>query len=157
MFCTRGLTAYMFNNLSKQSRDFAVEFRKVPYSLLIKKRNHGNSLKRRDLLASNSTRFICTNLGRIRSLDLMQMNLVHSVPINLFWENSLDFFRLEVRKHTLMHIQWNSVIMNSVANEHSVITKRFSGQIGKSSIQIDPVITNPGYNEQKWPVPRCSL
>jgi len=51
MFCTRGLTAFMFNNLSKQSQDFAIEFRKVPYALLIKKRNHGNSLKRRDLLA----------------------------------------------------------------------------------------------------------
>ncbi len=78
-----------------------IEFRKVPYALLIKKRNHRNSLKRRDLLAHNSTCFICTNLGRIRSLNLMQMNLVHSVPINLFWENSLDFFRLEVRKDTL--------------------------------------------------------
>ena len=74
----------MFNNLSKQSQDFAIEFRKVPYALLIKKRNHGNSFKRRDLLACNSTRFICTNLGRIRSLDLMQMNLVHSI-------RSLDF------------------------------------------------------------------
>ncbi len=45
-------------------------------------------------------------------------------------------------------IQWNSVITNSVANEHSVITNRFIGQIGQSSTQIDPVITNPGYNEQ---------
>ncbi len=87
----------------QQSQDFAIEFRKVPYALLIKKRNHGNSLKRRDLLARNSTRFICTNLGRICSLDLMQMNLVHSVPINLFWENSLDFFRLEVSKATFFY------------------------------------------------------
>ena len=85
MFCTRGLTAFMFNNLSKQSRDFAIEFRKVPYALLIKKRNHGNSLKRRDLLARNSTRFICTNLGRIRSLDLMQMNLVHQLRANILF------------------------------------------------------------------------
>ena len=106
----------------QQSRDFAIEFRKVPYALLIKKRNHGNSLKRRDLLARNSTRFICTNLGRIRSLDFSTwckwisciqfapstscIHLVHSVPINLFWENSLDFFRLEVRKDTIFDFFW---------------------------------------------------
>ncbi len=52
-------------------------------------------------------------------------------------------------------IQWNSVITNSVVNEHPVITNRFLGQIGHT--QINPVITNRGYNEQKWPVPSCSL
>ncbi len=31
------------------------------------------------------------------------------------------------------------------------------GQIGYFSIQINPVITNPGYNEQEWPVPSSSL
>jgi hypothetical protein len=45
---------------------------------------------------------------------------------------------------------YNSVITNSVVNEHS-------GQIGHFSPQINPVITNPGYNEQKRPVPSCSL
>jgi hypothetical protein len=29
--------------------------------------------------------------------------------------------------------------------------------IGHFSPQINPVITNAGYNEQKWPVPSCSL
>jgi hypothetical protein len=42
-------------------------------------------------------------------------------------------------------------------NEHSVITNKFLVQIGLFTIQIDPVITNPGYNEQKLPVPSCSL
>ncbi len=40
-------------------------------------------------------------------------------------------------------------------NEHSVVTNRFIDQIGYFSTQINPVITNPGYNEQKWPVPSC--
>ncbi len=31
-------------------------------------------------------------------------------------------------------------------NEHSVITNGFSSQIGHFSTQINPVITNPGYN-----------
>ncbi len=44
--------------------------------------------------------------------------------------------------------------MNSVVNEHSVITNRFLGQIGHFTTQINSVITNPGHNEQKWPVPR---
>ncbi len=30
-------------------------------------------------------------------------------------------------------------------------------QIGQSSTQINPVTTNPGYNEQKFLVPTCSL
>jgi hypothetical protein len=30
-------------------------------------------------------------------------------------------------------------------------------QIGYFSTQINPVMTNPGYDEQKWPVPSCSL
>ncbi len=30
-------------------------------------------------------------------------------------------------------------------------------QIGHFTTQIDPVITNPGYNEQKRKVPSCSL
>ncbi len=50
-----------------------------------------------------------------------------------------------------------SVITNSVVNELSVITNRFLGLIGHFTTQINLVITNPGYNEQKWPVPSCSL
>ncbi len=42
-------------------------------------------------------------------------------------------------------------------NEHSVITNIFLGKIGHFTNQINPVITNPGYNEQKWPVPSCWL
>jgi hypothetical protein len=42
-------------------------------------------------------------------------------------------------------------------SEHSVITNKFLSQIGYFNTQINPVITNPGYNEQKWPVPSCSL
>jgi len=44
------------------------------------------------------------------------------------------------------YIQWNSVITNSVVNEHSVITNRFLSQIGYLSTQINTVTTNPGYN-----------
>ncbi len=56
-------------------------------------------------------------------------------------------------------IQWNSVISitNSVVNEQSVIKNLFLGQIGHFITQINSVITNPGFNEQKWPVPSCSL
>ncbi len=42
-------------------------------------------------------------------------------------------------------------------NDHSVITNKFLSKIGHISTQINPVITNPGYNEQKCPVPSCSL
>ncbi len=52
-------------------------------------------------------------------------------------------------------VQWGSVITNSVVSKPSVITNILLNQIGYISIQINPVITNPGYNE--WPVPSCSL
>ncbi len=42
-------------------------------------------------------------------------------------------------------------------NEHSVITNIFLSQIGHFSAQINPVITNPGFNEQNCPAPSCSL
>ncbi len=48
------------------------------------------------------------------------------------------------------HLQWNSVIMNSVVNDYSVETNRFLSQIGYYSTEINPVITNPAHNEQKW-------
>ncbi len=38
-------------------------------------------------------------------------------------------------------------------NEHPVITNKFFRQIGHFSAQIDPVITNPGHNEQKMAGP----
>jgi hypothetical protein len=47
--------------------------------------------------------------------------------------------------------------MNSVVYEHSVITNIFLGEIGHFTTQMDPVITNPGYSEQNWPVPSCLL
>jgi hypothetical protein len=31
------------------------------------------------------------------------------------------------------------------------------GQIGHFSTRTNLVITNPSYNEQKWPLPSCSL
>jgi hypothetical protein len=34
-------------------------------------------------------------------------------------------------------------------NEHSVITNKFLSKIGHIGTQINPVIKNPGYNEQK--------
>ncbi len=37
------------------------------------------------------------------------------------------------------------------------ITNRFSGQIDHFTTQINPVITNPDYNEQKWPVPSLTV
>ncbi len=42
-------------------------------------------------------------------------------------------------------------------NEHSVITNKTLDQIGYFSTQTKSVITNPGFNEQKWPVTSCSL
>ncbi len=59
-----------------------------------------------------------------------------------------------------MSIFWNTVKLgyNELGyNEHSVITNGLSSQIGHLSTQINPVITNPGYNEQKLPVPSSSL
>ncbi len=46
--------------------------------------------------------------------------------------------------------------MNSVVNKYSVITKKILSEIDQFSLQINPVITNIGYNKQKWPVPSCS-
>ncbi len=55
-------------------------------------------------------------------------------------------------------VQFNSVETNPVVNEHSVITNRFTSQIGHFSTQINPLITSPySYNEQKWTAPGCSL
>ncbi len=34
-------------------------------------------------------------------------------------------------------------------NEHSVITNKFLGKIGHFTTQMNPVITKPGYNEQR--------
>ncbi len=42
-------------------------------------------------------------------------------------------------------------------NEHSVIMNRIWSQIGHFSTLIEPVTTNPDYNEQKWPLPSCLL
>jgi hypothetical protein len=42
-------------------------------------------------------------------------------------------------------------------NEHSVITNKQFGPKCPFTTQIDPVITNPGYNERFWLVPSCSL
>ncbi len=52
----------------------------------------------------------------------------------------LHFLRLSLT--ILFQIQWNSVITNSVVNEHSVITNRFLGQIGQFTTQSNPVVTN---------------
>jgi len=42
-------------------------------------------------------------------------------------------------------------------NEHSVITNKQFGPKCPFTTQIDPVITNPGYNERFGLVPSCSL
>ncbi len=57
--------------------------------------------------------------------------------------------------HVACELQRKSIIPNSVVNEHSVITNRFSGHIGHFTTEIKLVITNPGYNEQKCPVLSC--
>ncbi len=55
--------------------------------------------------------------------------------------------------YIITKLQWNSVVTNSVVNEHSaitnsvvnkhlVITNRFLGQIGHFRTQINPLITN---------------
>ncbi len=51
----------------------------------------------------------------------------------------------------------NLAVTNTVVSEHTVKMNKFQSQIGHSSLQINPAITNPDYNEQKWPVPSCSL
>ncbi len=56
-----------------------------------------------------------------------------------------------------MIIQLNSVMTNSFANEHLIITNRLLWKIGHVTTQINLVITNPDYNEQKWPDQSCSL
>jgi hypothetical protein len=72
-------------------------------------------------------------------------------------ENSTVIERLVKRCEKIQNTVKLGYNEHSVVNEHSVITNRFLSQIGKLSTQINPVITNPGYNEQKWPVPSCSL
>ncbi len=72
----------------------------------------------------------------------------------------------KVKKHIIRKI-WMKVRRHSDTvklgynengyNEHSVITNIFLRKFGPISKQINPVITNPGYNEQKCPVPSCSL
>jgi len=42
-------------------------------------------------------------------------------------------------------------------NKHSVITNKYFGPKCPFTTQINPVITNPGYNEQILPVPSCSV
>jgi hypothetical protein len=54
-------------------------------------------------------------------------------------------------------IQWNSVITNSVVNEHSVITNRFLVQIGYNSTQMNPVITNKNDRSRAVRYNRVSL
>ncbi len=57
-----------------------------------------------------------------------------------------------------MKLGYNELGYNELGyNGHSVITNKFLSKIGHISTQINPVITNPGYNEQKCPVPSCSL
>ncbi len=85
--------------------------------------------------------------------------------LNLFyifmkWEKIWHFYRntkLNLTNERWSSLQWNSVITNSVVNEHSVTTNRFLIKISHFTSKIYPVITNPSYNEQKWPVPSCSL
>jgi hypothetical protein len=64
---------------------------------------------------------------------------------------------LDIHLDDVIQLQWNLVVTNSVVKEHSVITNRFFGQSGHFSTQNNLVRMNPGYNEQKWPVPNCSL
>ncbi len=56
---------------------------------------------------------------------------------------------LKMLQFIWQQIQWNSVITNSVDNEHSVITNRFLGQIGHLSTKFNSVKTTPGYNEPR--------
>ncbi len=74
------------------------------------------------------------------------------------FERQLIFFNAktdyDIMSANVFDIQLNSVITNSVVNEHSVITNKFYRRI---TSHINPVITNPGYNGRKWPVPNCSL
>ncbi len=41
--------------------------------------------------------------------------------------------------------------------EYSIVTNKISSPKSPFSTQINPVITNPGYNEQIWSVQSCSL
>ncbi len=56
------------------------------------------------------------------------------------------FWTLFLSPCQMLHnvIQWNSVITNSVVNDHSVNTNRILSQISHFSAQINPDIMNPG-------------
>ena len=65
----------------------------------------------------------------------------------------------------ILNVCYESVVRTTVKlgynelgyNEHSVITNKYFVSKGSFTTQINPVITNPGYNEQIWPVPSSSL
>ncbi len=58
------------------------------------------------------------------------------------------------KKWVTVKLDYNELGYNEIGNnEHSVITNKYLSPIGYFYTQINPVITNPGYNEQKWPVP----
>jgi hypothetical protein len=72
----------------------------------------------------------------------------------LFFVETREFgFTNDVTTYNTM----NLVLTTSGINEHSVITSKFLGQIDHFSRQINPIIANPFYNEQKWLVPSSSL
>ncbi len=60
------------------------------------------------------------------------------------WMNDVQF------DSVITLIQWNSVITNSVVNEHSVITNTFWSQIVHFSTQIDPLIKNKNDRFRVW-------
>jgi hypothetical protein len=81
--------------------------------------------------------------------SFLRFHIFKLSQIKLLFKNDVIFnselLRIEVgdrdKKHSLVDfIQWNSVI---------TITNRFLGQIGHFTTQINPVITNSGYNELK--------
>ncbi len=100
----------------------------------------------------------------IQSTNKQPVNTVHNfrvqkmvVVLRSHFSCKLKIFRanvnIRIKRNILHNVLSKSVIAYSVVNKHFVITNRFLGLTGHLTTQINPVITNPGYNKQKWPVP----
>ncbi len=76
-------------------------------------------------------------------VNIRVLNWIRTLPIRTKKIYNTWFFE---------QVQRNSVITKSVVNEHLVVTNTFLWQIDQFTEQINPVITNPGYNEQKCPL-----
>ncbi len=96
-------------------------------------------------VTSQSSDFFRRNVHYSKSFSTKPL-ITKRIPRTYFFSKS---FSTKPLNNKWISSAWNSVIANSVVNEHSVITNKFLGLIGHFTTQIDPIITNPGYNERK--------